>query len=57
MDFCLLLKIQVRIGKNISKNLTGKCSQKRFDHTEHSATDRLKKLYNRIVQKQLQMSM
>ena len=30
------------IGKNASKNLTGKCSQKLLDHPEQSATDALK---------------
>ena len=30
------------IGKNISKNLSGKYSQKLFDHAKKSATDALK---------------
>ena len=30
------------IGKNISKNLSGKYSQKLFDHAKKSATDVLK---------------
>ena len=31
-------------GKNISKNLSGKYSQKRLDHAKQSATDALKLL-------------
>ena len=55
-----------KIGKNISKNLSGKYSQKLLDHTKKSATDAYKTLqkftksqqiYNKIFQRQLQMSM
>ena len=30
------------IGKNISKILSGKCNQKRFDHSKQSAADAIK---------------
>ena len=49
MDFCLLL--EVWIGKNISKNLGSKYSQKLLDHAEQSATDTLKTASKRAVQK------
>ena len=38
------------IGKNISKNLSGKYSQK-IDHTKHSATDVLKTSSRRVIHK------
>ena len=31
-----------KIGKNIKKNLSSKCSQKFLDHAKQSATDALK---------------
>ena len=31
-----------KIGKNISKSLSGKCSQKNFDHVKKSAEDAFK---------------
>ena len=40
MDFCLLPEIRVR--KNISKNLSSKYGQKLLDHAKQSATDALK---------------
>ena len=40
------------IGKNISKNLSGKYSQKLLDHTKQSATDELKTVSKREIQKQ-----
>ena len=39
------------LGKNISKNLSGKHSQKVFDHTKQSATDALKTVSKRAIQK------
>ena len=40
MGFCLLLKAWTKInGKNISKSLSGKYSQKLIDHVKQSATD------------------
>ena len=30
-----------KFGKNVSKNLTGKCSQKLLDHAKQSVTDAL----------------
>ena len=38
-------------GKNISKNLGGKYSQKRLDHAKQSATDALKYSSKRLIQK------
>ena len=72
MDFCLLLKTWGKIlVENISKNLSSKYSQKLLDHAKQSAeaTGDLKlikllielrksqKHYDKIIQKQLQMSM
>ena len=51
MDFCLLLKIWVNIGKNISKNLSGKYRQELLDHTKQSATDAFKTASKRAIQK------
>ena len=39
------------IGKNISKNLRIKYSQKLFDHAKQSATDALKTTSKRVIQK------
>ena len=39
------------IGKNISKNLSSKYSQKILDHAKHSATDALKTVSKRAIQK------
>ena len=39
------------IGKNISKSLSGKYSQKLFDHAKESATDLLKTIPKRAIQK------
>ena len=39
------------IGKNISKSLRGKYSQKLFDHAKKSATDALKTSSKGIIQK------
>ena len=38
------------IGKNITKNLSGKYSQK-LDHTKHSATDVIKISSRRVIPK------
>ena len=37
------------IGKNTSKNLSGKYSQKRLDHAKKSATDASKTSSKRVV--------
>ena len=39
------------IGKNISKNLIGKYSQKLLDHAKKSAIDALKTTSKRVIQK------
>ena len=39
------------IGKNINKNLSGKCSQKPPDHATQSAADELKNSSKRVIQK------
>ena len=41
MDFCLETMGRI-IGKNISKNLGSKYSQKLFDHAKKSATNALR---------------
>ena len=38
----LVKKIGKNIGKSVRKNLSGKYSQKPFDHLKQSATDALK---------------
>ena len=40
-----------KIGKNISKNLNGKYSQKLLDHTKQSATDAFQTASKRAIQK------
>ena len=40
--------------KNISKDLSGKYSQKRFDHAKKSATHALKTSSKRVIQKTLE---
>ena len=37
------------IGKNVTKNLSGKCSQKFVAHTKQSATDELKTFSKRPI--------
>ena len=39
------------MGKNISKNLSSKYSQKLFDHAKQSTTDALKASSKRVIQK------
>ena len=39
------------IGENISKNLSGKYSQKLLDHAKQSVTDALKTTSENIIQK------
>ena len=39
------------IGANISKNLSGKCSQKHLDHTKQPATDALKTVFKLAILK------
>ena len=46
MDFCLLLKIWLKTLKIISKNLSGKYSQKPIDHAKQSGTEKRKKTKN-----------
>ena len=52
MDFYLLLKIWVQnLGKNISKNWSGKDSHKLLDHAKQSASNTLKTASKRALQK------
>ena len=46
-----LLYFAKNIGKNISKVLSGKYSQKLLDHTKTSATDALKTTSKKVIQK------
>ena len=39
------------IGKTMSKNLSGKCSQKLIDHAKKSVNDALKTYSKRVIQK------
>ena len=39
------------MGKNISKDLSGRYSQKRLDHAKQSATDAFKIASKRVIQK------
>ena len=39
------------LGKNITKNLNGKYSQKPLDHAKQSATDALKTILKREIPK------
>ena len=43
-----------KIVKNISKNLSGKYSRKRFDHAKKSATDTFKTSSKRAIQKRVE---
>ena len=50
--YCHLRKIWVEIkGRNISKNLSGKCSQKRLDHAKRFVTGALKTALKTTIQK------
>ena len=40
------------IGKNISKRLSGKYSQKTLDHAKQSTADAIKTYLKRVIQKQ-----
>ena len=51
MDFCLLSEIWGKFGKNISKKLSSKCSQKLLDHAREFATDALNTFSKRAIQK------
>ena len=52
MGFVILLKnMNKKIGKNISKILCGKFSQKLLDHAKQSATDALKTASKRAITK------
>ena len=42
------------IGKNVSKNLSGKYSHKLLDHAKQSTTDALKTISKRVIQKMLE---
>ena len=48
MDFCLLLKIWV---ETLSKNLSGRYSQKRLDQAKKSAAGGLETSLKRVIQK------
>ena len=39
------------LGKNITKNVSGKYSQKLLDHAKQSATDAFKTTSKRVIQK------
>ena len=39
------------IGKNMSKNVSGKCNQKLLYHAKQSGTDALKTTSNKAIQK------
>ena len=43
-----------KIGKNISKSLDSKYSQKRLDHAKQSATDAFKTFSKRVIQKRVE---
>ena len=49
--FVFCQKMGENTGKNISKILSGKYSQKNFDQAKKSATDALKTTSKRIIQK------
>ena len=50
MDFCLLLKVWVKLLTKITKyNLSGKYSRKILDHAKQSATDALKTTSQRVT--------
>ena len=52
MDFCLLLEIWGKnIVKNISKSVSGKYRQKRFDYDTQSPVDALKTTWKSVIQK------
>ena len=51
MDFCLLLKIWVKILVNINKNLSGKYSQKLLDHAKITETDLVRTFSKKVIQK------
>ena len=51
MDFCLLLKIWVKILGKTSKILSGEYSQKLLDHAKKFVTDALKSSSKRVIQK------
>ena len=55
MDFCLLLKIYAKILKKqeTSKNVSSKSNQKLLDHAKQSASDALKTVSKKAVQKRL----
>ena len=51
-EFLSFAKNMGRIfGKNISKNLSGRYSQKLLDYAKQSATDIPKTMSNRVIQK------
>ena len=55
MDFCCLQKIWVETkGRNISKSVSGKSSQKLLDHAKGFVTDALKTALKKIIQKSSQ---
>ena len=48
---CRFLFFARNMGKNISKNLSGKYCQKRLHHTNQSTTDAIKTVSKRAIQK------
>ena len=53
IDFCLLPKILVKnTGNNVSKNLSGKYSQKPIVHAKQSATNAFKTALKKATEKQ-----
>ena len=46
------LSFAKNMGKNISKNVSGKCSQRFLDHAKKAPTDTLKTSSKRVIQKQ-----
>ena len=51
MDFYLLLKIWVKISGSVSKNVSGKNSQKLLDYAKKSAKDPPQTTSKKVIQK------
>ena len=52
----MLFSSTKRQGRNISKNLSNKCSQKLLGHAKQSATDALKTSSKRVIQKKAEVT-
>ena len=52
--FVFARKMGKNIGKNTSKSLDSKYSQKRLDHAKESATDAFKTSSKRVIQKRVE---